>query len=77
MVFFVAYPETKGEWPQLTYPDTRYLPPITNYFTGKSLEEIDEIFGDVKIVHGNNLKLANDEENVVETLEVRSEKAEG
>ncbi|KAI1411808.1 general substrate transporter [Hypoxylon sp. FL1857] len=46
------------------YPETK----------GKSLEEIDEIFGDVKIFHGNNSKLAIDEENVVETLEVREEK---
>ncbi|KAI1774321.1 general substrate transporter [Hypoxylon cercidicola] len=51
----------------IAYPETK----------GKSLEEIDEIFGDVKIVHGNNLKLANDEENMVETLEIRNEKAEG
>ncbi|KAI0835786.1 hypothetical protein F5Y06DRAFT_118879 [Hypoxylon sp. FL0890] len=45
------------------YPETK----------GKSSEEIDEIFGDVKISHGNNAKLAVDEGNV-ETLEVRDEK---
>lgn len=48
---------------------------VTNYRAGKSLEEIDEIFGDVKIMHENDLKLANDEENVIETMEIRNEKA--
>ncbi|KAI1390625.1 general substrate transporter [Hypoxylon trugodes] len=47
------------------YPETK----------GKSLEEIDEIFGDVKIFHGNSTKLTNDEEIAVDTLEIRDKQA--
>ncbi|KAI2608721.1 general substrate transporter, partial [Hypoxylon fragiforme] len=48
------------------YPETK----------GKSLEEVDEIFGDVKVIHEKNMKFVNDEENAVEVLEVHGGKDE-
>ncbi|KAK7431010.1 hypothetical protein QQZ08_002540 [Neonectria magnoliae] len=46
------------------YPETR----------GKSLEEIDEIFGDIKIVHESDVKIHLEEKMGVETVETRNSK---
>ncbi|KAL7624835.1 hypothetical protein AAE478_004049 [Parahypoxylon ruwenzoriense] len=49
------------------YPETK----------GKSLEEIDEIFGDIKVAaHGGDTELSADEENAVDVFEVRAGKSE-
>ncbi|KAI5865314.1 general substrate transporter [Durotheca rogersii] len=47
------------------YPETK----------GKSLEEIDELFGDVKVVHETARKMSVDEEHAVDALEVHAEKS--
>ena len=40
-------------------------------FAGRSLEEIDEIFGDVHIVHEADVKFPLGQASTVETVEVR------
>jgi hypothetical protein len=46
VVFAVAYPETRGEW----HPNEPGFNNLT-LATGKSLEQIDEIFGDIQKKH--------------------------
>jgi hypothetical protein len=53
-VFAVAYPETRGK---LNSSISRVKSVLNLTFAGKSLEEIDEIFGDVQIIREEDAKL--------------------
>lgn len=62
VIFFFVYPETRG----MKFPNS-FVGLLTHL--GKSLEEIDEIFGDVKIVHEEDVRFS--EKGGVEAIESR------
>jgi hypothetical protein len=64
----VAYPETKGRMVS-QHPSSTCS---ADFLPGKSLEEIDEIFGDVKVVHEDDIV---DKKGALDTVDVREVKA--
>lgn len=81
MVFAFAYPETKGESDIVSARDSllssleedkkRALICGLSSLSGKSLEEIGEIFGDVQTVRENELEEHTDEKAGIAAVEVR------
>lgn len=70
VVFAFFYPETRGLYHHLsagTYP-------VTDSLAGKSLEQIDEIFGDVKPISEGIARVSSQEKDAVETVHVSGAK---
>jgi hypothetical protein len=71
LIFAVAYPETRGK---LSLELKRKTIMTNAYHAGKSLEEIDEIFGDVQTVPRDDIRIVRNEKGILETVEIRDDK---